>query len=92
MLLLLFYQTMVSSAARELYDNIVGSGVDRLLKIITRGLYDRSWKTRDPKQTAIAIHGLLMGEVIKVIIKPPGKTLAAQIRRTQNSINLLLGK
>lgn len=91
MLLLLFYQSLTSADAHQLYSSIMENGMARLQVIIERGLQDGSWKVANSKSTAADIHSLLFGEIMKLVLSKSKRGSGAAIVRMQKAVHSLLG-
>ena len=91
MLLLLFYQSLTSADAQQLYSTIMENGMARLLIIIERGIQDGSWKVKDAKSTAADIHSLLLGEIMKLVLSKSKRGAAPAVERMQHAVHSMLG-
>ncbi|MBL7542754.1 MAG: TetR/AcrR family transcriptional regulator [Bdellovibrionaceae bacterium] len=86
----LYYYAMTSRSAMEVYQKIKNDGTLRIHALIAQGNRENSWNIKNPKEKAITIHSLLVGEIFKMIIEPTEQDIDSRIKKTTHEILLLL--
>jgi AcrR family transcriptional regulator len=89
-LLGLFYHSTFSEKAKTIFDSIALGATQRLQVFIARGNHEKSWNCKDTEGTSRAIHDLVMGEIIKMIVHPKEFSVVKREAFLFKQIQLLL--
>jgi AcrR family transcriptional regulator len=90
LLFALLHYGLNSTEAMKLYIALTNAGIARIETLLDRGNRDRSWQIADPKEMAVLIHSLLLGEILKLIMQPAERDLEDRIELTNRTVRRIL--